>query len=112
MSRLFLSRNIEDGNGRAGICAEQPHTGVTTNSWALFNDVVPADGIAAAWQQAADFGLEGFGAASVAPCNPVVFDWDFPMRRLFLSRNIEGATDAGRRLRRLHLDRRAEHTRG
>jgi hypothetical protein len=25
------------------------------------------------------------------------FDWDFPMRRLFLSRNIEGATDAGRR---------------
>eukprot|EP01047_Picozoa_sp_COSAG01_P028522 COSAG01_NODE_1918_length_8905_cov_2.532591_5_plen_129_part_00 len=23
------------------------------------------------------------------------FDWDFPMRRLFLSRNIEGATDAG-----------------
>eukprot|EP01049_Picozoa_sp_SAG25_P011534 SAG25_NODE_1425_length_3058_cov_6.484623_3_plen_261_part_00 len=57
-----------------GICAEQPHTGVTTNSWALFNGVVPADGIAAAWQQAADFGLEGFGAASVAPCNPVVFD--------------------------------------
>ena len=25
------------------------------------------------------------------------FDWDFPMRRLFLSRNIEGVTDAGRR---------------
>eukprot|EP01047_Picozoa_sp_COSAG01_P046239 COSAG01_NODE_4325_length_5131_cov_187.768084_3_plen_205_part_00 len=24
------------------------------------------------------------------------FDWDFPMRRVFLSRNIEGATDAGR----------------
>eukprot|EP01047_Picozoa_sp_COSAG01_P043546 COSAG01_NODE_3874_length_5600_cov_24.365206_5_plen_172_part_00 len=23
------------------------------------------------------------------------FDWDFPMRRLFLPRNIEGATDAG-----------------
>jgi hypothetical protein len=36
------------------------------------------------------------GAASVAHCNPVVFDWDFPMRRLFLLRNIEGATDAGR----------------
>jgi hypothetical protein len=24
------------------------------------------------------------------------FDWDFPMRRLLLSRNIEGATDSGR----------------
>lgn len=24
------------------------------------------------------------------------FDWDFPVRRLFLSRNIEGATDAAR----------------
>jgi hypothetical protein len=23
------------------------------------------------------------------------FDWDFPLRRLFLSRNIEGATDVG-----------------
>jgi hypothetical protein len=25
------------------------------------------------------------------------FDWDFPVRRVFLSRNIEGATDAGGR---------------
>eukprot|EP01047_Picozoa_sp_COSAG01_P098079 COSAG01_NODE_28315_length_664_cov_0.649558_1_plen_109_part_01 len=38
------------------------------------------------------------GAASVAPCN-LFFGWELPMRRLFLSRNIEGATVAGRRLR-------------
>jgi hypothetical protein len=30
---------------------------------------------------------------ALQPCD---LDWDFPMRCLFLSRNIEGATDAGR----------------
>jgi hypothetical protein len=44
--------------------------------------------------QRGKFSVAG-GAASVAPCNPVVVDRDFPMRRLFLLRNIEGATDAG-----------------
>eukprot|EP01047_Picozoa_sp_COSAG01_P089904 COSAG01_NODE_21883_length_881_cov_0.791560_1_plen_157_part_00 len=38
------------------------------------------------------------GAASAAPCNPVALDWGFPMGRLFLLRNTEGATDAGRRV--------------
>ena len=44
-----------------GICSEQPHTGVTTNSWALFNDIVPSEAIPTAWAQAAAYGLEGFG---------------------------------------------------
>jgi hypothetical protein len=41
----------------------------------------------------------GQGRALVRrPLRPATrcFDWDVPMRRLFLSRNIEGATDAGR----------------
>jgi hypothetical protein len=42
------------------------------------------------WQPAAD---EVRRPLRPATCR---FDWDFPMRRVFLSRNNEGATDAGR----------------
>ena len=44
-----------------GICADTPPTGVTINSWALFNDIVPKEGIKTAWEQAAAFGLESTG---------------------------------------------------
>jgi hypothetical protein len=36
------------------------------------------------------------GAAAVASFWPARFDWDLPMQRLFLPRNIEGATAAAR----------------
>jgi hypothetical protein len=35
-----------------------------------------------------------YGASAAPPATLVVFDWDLPMWRLFLSRNIEGAADA------------------
>ena len=34
-----------------GTCADTPHTGVTTNAFTLFNDLVPTDSIQGAWEQ-------------------------------------------------------------
>ena len=44
-----------------GACKDTPHTGVTTNSFTLYTDLVPEDSIKTAWEQAAAYGLEGTG---------------------------------------------------
>jgi hypothetical protein len=44
---------------------------------------------------AESLGAAAAGAASVAPCGTCVLTGISPMRRVFLSRNVEGATDAG-----------------
>ena len=44
-----------------GSCDTQPHMGVTTNTFTLFNDLIPTADVQKAWEQAAAYGLEGTG---------------------------------------------------
>jgi hypothetical protein len=98
MSHLFLSRNIESGNARSG--ASLPLLRRTRGAPALRGATAvqrllrfhPRPAEAAVLRHG---GLPGCGVPCVLLSGR--FDCDLPMRRLFLSRNIEGATDAGRR---------------
>jgi hypothetical protein len=108
MSHLFLSRNIEDDNAWRTGPGTSPSAACSTRAqWRTGTSSIrraatctarsPAPSpstLGPTWAPVAAPACSS-GAASVAPCNPVIFDWDFPMRRLFLSRKIEGATDAG-----------------
>lgn len=61
MSALMWSTN---GTGQFcdGICTDVGgHSGVTTATWTLFNDLVPEASIPGVWKTAADWGAEGFG---------------------------------------------------